>query len=204
MTLPNATTEYTAPSSQSSANQQHHHNKGDEKNFQQALDNLQYIVQTHSRSHRAVANRVRMLIRVLIIGLVSALAFILYLLYLLTLQINVFSSALDHITTEADAVQISLDHIEMSITIFDAYMNNIPEMDVAIGKIDSSLGNMTHNVHGVTNDVQLLSYELGQLQSSLHRVATHVQTLDHNLLTVNQDVNNATKPFRRFNQFNPF
>lgn len=203
MTLPNATAEHTlSPSQQNSRQSNITH--ADDKDFQQALNNLQYIVQTHSRSHRAVANRVRMLIRVLIIGLVSALAFILYLLYLLTMQINVFSDALDHITMEADAVQTSLDHIEMSITMFDAYMSNIPEMNVAIGRIDNSLGNMTHNVHGVTNDVQVLSYELGQLQSSLQRVSTHVQTLDQSLLSVNHDVDQAAKPFRRFNQFNPF
>lgn len=188
----------------SSEPQQSTSDNADNNNFQQALNNLQYIVQTHSRSHRAVANRVRMLIRVLIIGLVSALAFILYLLYLLTMQINVFSDALDHITMEADAVQTSLDHIEMSMTVFDAYMTNIPEMHHAIGKIDSSLGDMTQNVHGVTKDVQFLSYELGQLQYSLKNVSTHIQTLDQALLTVKNDVNDAAKPFRRFNQFSPF
>jgi methyl-accepting chemotaxis protein len=201
MTLSNATSniDYALSEPQQSTS-----NNADNNNFQQALNNLQYIVQTHSRSHRAVANRVRMLIRVLIIGLVSALAFILYLLYLLTMQINVFSDALDHITMEADAVQTSLDHIEMSMTVFDAYMTNIPEMHIAIGEIDHSLDNMTQNVYGVTNDVQLLSYELGQLQYSLKSVSTHVQTLDQALLTVKDDVNDAAKPFRRFNQFIPF
>lgn len=179
-------------------------NQVDDKQFDDLLGNLQFIIQTHSHSQRALAKRVRILIRVLLLGLVSALAFILYLLYLLTMQVNEFADALDHITTEAELVQMSIDNIEMSVTVFEAYMGDLPEMNQAIGDMDVALGGMVENVSGVSSDVKSLGNELSGIRGSLGQVAHKVQQLDQSLLIINEDVEDAAKPFRRFNQFTPF
>jgi len=179
-------------------------NQVDDQQFDDLLGNLQFIIQTHSHSQRALAKRVRILIRVLLLGLVSALAFILYLLHLLTMQVNEFADALDHITTEAELVQTSIDNIEMSVTVFEAYMSDLPEMNQAISEIDMSLAGMVTNVAGVSHDVKSLGDELSGIRGSLGQVAHKVQVLDQSLLTINDDVEDAAKPFRRFNQFTPF
>lgn len=175
-----------------------------DKQFDDLLKNLQFIIQTHSHSQRALAKRVRLLIRVLLFGLISALAFILYLLYLLTMQVNEFADALDHITNEAEFVQTSIDNIEMSVTVFEAYMGDLPEMNQAITEIDNSLTGMVSNVSGVSQDVQNLGQELSGIRQSLGLVAHKVQVLDQSLLQINEDVDDAAKPFRRFNQMTPF
>lgn len=175
-----------------------------DEDFQKALENLRYVVVSQSQTHRVLGNRVRMLIRSLVVGLVSALAFILYLLYLLTMQIDVFSDSLKHITEEAESVQLSIDHIEMSVAVFEAYMRDMSEMNASVEKIDKSLLMMTKNVSGVTRDVQQVSYELNQLQASMRQVTGNVQVLDSTLLNINKDVDDAAKPFENFNKMIPF
>jgi prefoldin subunit 5 len=175
-----------------------------DEDFQQALENLRYVVVSQNNTHRVLGNRVRMLIRSLVVGLVSALAFILYLLYLLTMQIDVFSDSLKHITEEAESVQLSIDHIEMSVAVFEAYMRDMSEMNASVEKIDKSLLTMTKSVSGVTRDVQQVAYELNQLQASLQQVTGNVQTLDNTLLNINKDVDTAAKPFENFNKMMPF
>lgn len=179
-------------------------NMTDEELFQSSLLNLKHAVVQQSMSQRRVAERVRTLIRSLVVGLGSALVFILYLIYLLTGQVEALSDSLDAISHQAVAVQESMDEIEIVMITFETYMNEMPGIDQSITKVENTMGEMTNHFASITQNISLVNGELDNLQTSMYGMGQHTVVLNQVLRQVTSDVADGTKPARRFNSMNPF
>ena len=157
-----------------------------------------------SRTQRRVASRVRTLIRAVMVGLVTSLCFIIYLIYILTQQVNALSSSIDTISTQATLVQESMDDIEMVMITFETYMNELPGIDVSVSGIENNVFNMTRSFSAITKNISVMTNEIDSLRNTLSGVGQNTLVLNQVLQQVTGDVADGAKPMRRFNSMNPF
>ncbi len=179
-------------------------NVSDEQLFDEAVRNLRQAILSQGKSHRRVATRVRFLIRSIMFGLVSSLFFILFLIYLLTHQVEVLTTSLDSISTKTSHLLGSIDGIERNIVQFEASMGVMPNISNAILKMNQNVSSLTTNVGAVTQNVGTIKNELQQLNKSLSHLSDNTQILEQSVGRINSDMNTVTKPMKRFNDFNPF
>jgi archaellum component FlaC len=172
--------------------------------FKEAIENLKQAVSYQSTSQRRVSKRVKILIRSVMIGMASTLIFIFYLVYILTQQVEALSTSLDAISEETSGMLNSIEQIEIVMMTFDAHMNVLPAINQSITEIDDNLYSLTGNMSGVTNNVSQVTSELRSLRGVLASMSNKVDVLDNTLLQINKDVNDVSKPLKRFNDFNPF
>ena len=176
----------------------------DEELFQASLLNLKHAVVQQSLAQRRVADRVRTLIRSLVVGLGSALVFILYLIYILTRQVEALSDSLDTVSHQAVAVQESMDDIEIVMINFETYMHELPEIDLSVTGVDKSMEKMTHHISSITGNISIVTHEFDNLQASMYGMGQQTVVLSQVLQQVTADVSEGTKPARYFNNMNPF
>ena len=179
-------------------------NMSDEELFHTSLLNLKHALLQQSQSQRRVADRVKTLIRSLMMGLGSALIFILYLIYILTGQVDALSTSLDAISKQATAVQESMTDIDIVMITFETYLQELPRIDTSVTKVEKSVTGMAINVTGITNNLSIVTDELGLLRTSLSGMNQNVLVLSQVLQRVNRDVADGVKPVERFNSMNPF
>ncbi|MCK5903148.1 MAG: hypothetical protein KAG28_08350 [Cocleimonas sp.] len=176
----------------------------DEELFHAALINLKYALLRQSRTQRRVTSRVRTLIRSVVIGLGSALMFILYLVFILTQQVNSLSSSLDDISKQAILVQDSMDDIDVVMLEFDRYMKELPGFDASVTRIENNMMSLTNNVSFITQNITEISREFVLLNGTISGLGGNTLVLNQVLQQVTLDVLEGTKPARRFNSMNPF
>lgn len=172
--------------------------------FQASMLNLKQSLLELSSTQRRVASRVRILIRSVMLGIVTTLIFILYLVYILTQQANALSNSLDNVSKQAVAVQESIDDIEFVMINFEAYMNELPGIDVSVTGIEYNIRNMTHKLATITQNVTAISKEITTLNHNLSGLGQNTLVLNQVLRQVTKDVMEGAKPVRQFNQMNPF
>jgi len=176
----------------------------DEQLFGEAVRNLRQAILSQGKSHRRVATRVRFLIRSIMFGLVSSLFFILFLIYLLSHQVEVLTASLDSISTKTSHLLGSIDGIEGNIVQFETSMAVMPNISNAIIEMNKNVSSLTTNVGAVTQNVKTIRNELQQLNISLSNLSDNTQILEQSVGRINNDMNAVTKPMKRFNDFNPF
>ena len=176
----------------------------DEQLFDEAVRNLRQAILSQGKSHRRVASRVRFLIRSIMFGLVSSLFFILFLIYLLSHQVEVLTASLDSISTKTSHLLGSIDGIEGNIVHFETSMEVMPNISNAIIEMNKNVSSLTTNVGVVTENIKTVRNELQQLNISLSNLSNNTQILEQSVRKINNDMNAVTKPMKRFNDFNPF
>ncbi|HIO91841.1 MAG TPA: hypothetical protein EYG68_03235 [Leucothrix mucor] len=179
-------------------------NMSDDELFHTSMVNLKKALLQQSRTQRRVANRVRTLIRSVMVALGSSLIFILYLVYILTQQVNTISSSLDDMSQQAVAIQGSMNDVKHVMIMFETYMNEMPGIDVSISGIENSMANMTNSFAAITKNVELVSSELDSLKGSMQGVGHNTLVLNQVLHQVTADVADGARPIERFNSMNPF
>ena len=178
--------------------------QGDADLFNEAVCNLQQAILLQSKSQRRVATRVKFLIRSIMVGLVSALIFISYLAYLFLHQVTVLTNSLDNISLETTGLYESIEDIERDMMKFEAAMDELPHIGSSILTVNTNLSLMTSSVGEMTQHITTVKGELQGLASSLSGVSKNVQVLDASVNQMKVDINEVTKPVKRFNDFNPF
>ena len=176
----------------------------DEELFHSALLHLKQAILQQSQTQRRVASRVRTLIRAVMVGLVTALFFILYLIYILTQQVNALSDNLDEISKQAVVVQESMDDIEMVMINFETYMNELPGIDVSVTGLENNIYGITQNFSAITRNVSVIRTEVNTLKNTLSNVGQNTLVLNQVLRQVTGDIAEGTKPIQHFNRINPF
>lgn len=176
----------------------------DEHLFNEAVSNLKQAILSQGKSHRRVATRVRFLIRSIMIGLVSSLFFILYLIYLLNHQVGVLTTSLNSISLKTSQLLTSMSDIEKDVAQFEMTMNVMPSLSDSVRVMNYNVSSLTGHMELVTGNVTTLKNELQQLNGSLSHLSTNAHILEQSVEKINHDMNTITKPAKRFNDFNPF
>ncbi len=176
----------------------------DEELFSESFSYLKQAFLKQSASQRRVAVRVKFLIRSLMMAIVTSLLFIFYLIYILTHQVNVLSDELDAMSAEGQMVINSMNNIDSVMMKFEAHMNSLPYINESVSRIDENLSLVEVNIAGVSDNLGKITGEVNQLSQTLGSMSTSIQVLDYTVHQVNKDINDATKPIQRFNDFNPF
>jgi archaellum component FlaC len=172
--------------------------------FKTSVFNLKQSLLELSSTQRRVASRVKTLIRSVMIGIVTTLVFILYLVYILTQQVNALSNSLNNVSKQAILVQESIDDIEMVMINFETYMNELPGIDVSVTNLEYNITNITHKFSALTNNVTTITSEIKTLNNSLSGLGQNTLVLNQVLRQVTKDVADGAKPIRQFNHVNPF
>ncbi|MEE9302620.1 MAG: hypothetical protein V3U84_02435 [Thiotrichaceae bacterium] len=176
----------------------------DEELFTDSFSNLKQAFLKQSASQRRVAVRVKFLIRSLMIAIVTSLLFIFYLIYILTHQVTVLTNELDSMSIEGQMVLKSMSNIDSVMMKFEAHMNSLPYINESVSRIDDNLSLVEINVAGISDNLGLINGEVNQLSKTLGSMSSNIEVLDYTVHQVNKDINDATKPIQRFNDFNPF
>lgn len=176
----------------------------DEHLFNEAVSNLKQAILSQGKSHRRVATRVRFLIRSIMVGLVSSLLFILYLIYLLNHQVGVLTTSLNSISLKTSQLLTSISDIRSDVAQFETAMNVMPSLSDSVRVMNHNVSSLTNHMESVTGNVTTLRGELQQLHGSLSHLSTNAHVLEQSVERMNHDMNTITKPAKRFNNFNPF
>jgi methyl-accepting chemotaxis protein len=176
----------------------------DEQLFNEAVCNLRQAVLSQGKSHRRVATRVRFLIRSIMFGLVSSLLFILFLIVLLTHQVNVLTTSLNNISTNTSSLLDSINDIELDVLQFETAMAVMPNISTSVIGMNQNVSSLTTRMGSVTKNVKKIKGELQLLHGSLADLSKNTQVLEQSVGNINKDMNEVTKPMKRFNDFNPF
>ena len=179
-------------------------NMSDDELFYTSMVNLKKALLQQSRTQRRVANRVRTLIRSVMVALGTALFFILYLIYILTQQMNTLSDNLDVISQQATNVQGSMKDIRHVMTTFETYMNEMPSINVSISGIERNMLSMTGSFALITKNIAVVTSEMDGLTASMQGVGNNTLVLNQVLRQVTADVVDGAKPIEQFNNMNPF
>ncbi len=175
-----------------------------EELFADSFVNLKQAFLKQSASQRSVATRVKFLIRSILVVIVTSLIFTLYLIYILTHQVEVLTNQLDIMSAEGQHVLNSVRDIDIVMMKFEAQMNTLPYINKSISNIDQNLSLVTTNVAGITDSFDLINSEVNELSKEMKSISSNIQALDHTVQRVNQDFSDVAKPAKRFNDFNPF
>jgi len=176
----------------------------DEQLFNEAVCNLRQAILSQGKSHRRVATRVRFLIRSIMFGLVSSLFFILFLIYLLTHQVNVLTTSLNNISIKTAHLLGSVDAIERDVVQFETAMAVMPNISTSVVDMRHNVSSLTATMGTMTKNIRTIKSEVTLLNGSLSSLSHNTQILEQSMGRINNDMNKVTKPMKRFNDFNPF
>lgn len=185
---------------QNTANAEH----SDNVLFADAFAQLKKAVIKQGEAQRRVAVRVKYLIRSLMIAIVTALLFIVYLIFLLNRQVDILSNQLDLISIEGDHVLQSVNNIDTVMMKFEAQMDTLPFVNESVANINENLSLVKQNIAGISDNLGTINQEVYNLKNTMGNVSINVQHLDSTVHQVNSDVNATTEPVKRFNDLNPF
>lgn len=172
--------------------------------FADSLLNLKQAVLNQSASQRRVAVRVKFLIRSILGAVVVSLVFTLYLIFILTRQVETLTDQLDLMSVEGQLVLTSMNNIDIVMKKFDKQMKTLPFINESVTNIDKNLSLVTTNVGGVSDSFDIINTEVNELSKEIENISSNVEALDNTVQRVNQDIHEVTKPAKRFNDINPF